>query len=129
MFCLPTKLLDRISMPLLIAACALLVMVLIPGLGYVVNGSRRWIRLLAFNFQVSELTRVFVLIYVASYAVRRSEELRGTFSGLAEAAGPAHVHRRAAARRAGLRRRHRAVRHRLRRCSSSRARGFATRSG
>jgi cell division protein FtsW len=86
-FCLPTKLLDRISMPLLIAACALLIVVLIPGLGYVVNGSRRWIRLLAFNFQVSELTRVFVLIWVASYAVRRSEELRGSFGGLLKPLG------------------------------------------
>ena len=86
-FCLPTKLLDRLSMPLLIAACVLLLMVLIPGVGHVVNGSRRWIRLLAFNFQVSELTRVFVLIYVASYAVRRSEELRGSFTGLLKPLG------------------------------------------
>jgi len=86
-FCLPTRLLDRISMPLLIAAGALLLFVLVPGLGHVVNGSRRWIRILAFNFQVSELTRVFVLIYIASYAVRRQEELRGTFAGLAKPLG------------------------------------------
>ena len=81
-FCLPTRLWERISMPLLIAACALLLLVLIPGLGHQVNGSRRWIKLIGFNFQVSELARVFVLIYMASYAVRRSEELRGTFGGL-----------------------------------------------
>ena len=42
------------------------------------NGSRRWLRLAGINFQVSELARVLVLIYVASYAVRREEELRGT---------------------------------------------------
>ena len=36
---------------------------LIPGLGHMVNGSRRWMRLLGFNFQVSELARVLVLIY------------------------------------------------------------------
>jgi cell division protein FtsW len=83
-FCLPTRLLERLSMPLLIAACALLLIVLIPGLGYSVNGSRRWVRLLGFNFQVSELTRVFVLIYLASYAVRRSDELRGTLAGIAK---------------------------------------------
>jgi cell division protein FtsW len=87
LFCLPTRLLDRISTPLLIAAFALLLFVLIPGLGHEVNGSRRWIRILAFNFQVSELTRVFVLIYMASYAVRRSEELRGTLAGLAKPLG------------------------------------------
>jgi cell division protein FtsW len=35
------------------------------------------------NFQVSELVRVIVLIYMASYAVRREKELRTTFKGLA----------------------------------------------
>ena len=47
-----------------------------PGLGHSVNGSRRWLRLAGLNFQVSELARVLVLIYIASYAVRREEELR-----------------------------------------------------
>lgn len=81
-FCLPTRLLERISTPLLIAAGILLLMVFVPGLGHSVNGSRRWIRLVGFNFQVSELTRVFVLIYIASYAVRRSDELRSSLMGL-----------------------------------------------
>ena len=86
-FCLPTRLLERISTPLLITAGVLLLMVFIPGLGHSVNGSRRWIRLGFLNFQISELTRVFVLIYIASYAVRRSDELRGTFMGLAKPLG------------------------------------------
>ena len=86
-FCLPTRLLERISTPLLITAGVLLLMVFIPGLGHSVNGSRRWIRLGFLNFQISELTRVFVLIYIASYAVRRSEELRGTFVGLVKPLG------------------------------------------
>jgi cell division protein FtsW len=87
LFCIPTRLIERISMPLLIVAVGLLFVVLVPGLGHSVNGSRRWIRLLGFNFQASELARVLVLIYVASYAVRRSEELRGTLSGLAKPLG------------------------------------------
>jgi cell division protein FtsW len=62
-------------------------MVFIPGLGHSVNGSRRWVRLGFLNFQISELTRVFVLIYVASYAVRRSEELRGSLMGLVKPLG------------------------------------------
>ena len=86
-FCLPTRLLERISTPLLIAAGVMLLMVFVPGLGHSVNGSRRWIRLGFLNFQISELTRVFVLIYIASYAVRRSDELRGTLKGLAKPLG------------------------------------------
>jgi cell division protein FtsW len=72
MFCIPTELLERISVPLLVVAVALLVIVLVPGVGHAVNGSRRWLRLGGVNFQVSEAARVLVLIYIASYAVRRS---------------------------------------------------------
>jgi cell division protein FtsW len=73
--------------PLLIAAVALLFFVLIPGLGHVVNGSRRWIRVLGFNFQASELARVLVLIFIASYAVRREDELRSSAMGLIKPIG------------------------------------------
>jgi cell division protein FtsW len=50
-----------------------------------VNGSRRWLRFAGINFQVSELARVLVLIYIASYAVRRESELRGSLAGLTKA--------------------------------------------
>ncbi len=87
LFCIPTRLLERASMPLLIAAIGVLVVVLVPGLGHSVNGSRRWLHVAGLSFQVSELARVFVLIYLASYAVRRAEELRGTLTGLAKPLG------------------------------------------
>lgn len=86
-FCIPTRFVERMSTPLLILAIALLFIVLVPGLGHSVNGSRRWVRLVGFNFQASELARVLVLIYLASYAVRRADELRGTFAGLAKPLG------------------------------------------
>ncbi|HTX24706.1 MAG TPA: putative lipid II flippase FtsW [Steroidobacteraceae bacterium] len=82
LLCVRTERLERLSTPLLIAAFVLLFLVLVPGLGHVVNGSRRWLKLAALNVQVSELARVFILIYLASYAVRREEELRGSFAGL-----------------------------------------------
>ena len=81
-FSIPTELLERASLPLLAIAIALLLIVLVPGLGHSVNGSRRWLRLAGANFQVSELARVLVLIYIASYAVRREAELRESFVGL-----------------------------------------------
>jgi cell division protein FtsW len=68
-------------------ATVLLVLVLVPGLGHSVNGSRRWLRVAGASFQVSELVRVIVLIYMASYAVRREKELRTTFKGLARPLG------------------------------------------
>ncbi len=81
-FCIRTEHLEKLAWPLLIAALLLLFAVLIPGLGHMVNGSRRWIRLLGFNFQASELARVLTLIFIASYAVRREAELRDTALGL-----------------------------------------------
>jgi cell division protein FtsW len=81
-FAIRGELLEKWSFPLLLLAVVMLVLVLIPGIGHVVNGSRRWIRIAGIGFQVSEATRVMVLVFIASYAVRREEELRSSFSGL-----------------------------------------------
>jgi cell division protein FtsW len=78
---IPTSVWEKHSIYLLGAAFVLLVLVLVPGLGHEVNGSRRWIRLSIMNFQVSELARVMLLTYIASYAVRRSDELCSSFKG------------------------------------------------
>jgi cell division protein FtsW len=86
-FCVRTEYLEKMAWPLLIAGVVLLFLVLIPGVGHVVNGSRRWIRLLGFNFQASELARVLTLIFIASYAVRREQELRQTAMGLVKPVG------------------------------------------
>jgi cell division protein FtsW len=75
---------ERLAPVLLGAAIVMLLAVLVPGLGEIVNGGRRWLRLGALNFQVSELARVLVLIYIASYAARRQDELRETLTGLAK---------------------------------------------
>ncbi len=87
LFCIKPEFIERNSMVLLTLAAALLVMVLVPGLGHVVNGSRRWIRFAGFNVQASEVARVLVLVYVASYAARRETELRTTFAGLMKPLG------------------------------------------
>jgi cell division protein FtsW len=86
-FCVPTQALEKISVPLLVLAISMLLLVFVPGLGHTVNGSRRWLQLGGLNFQASELARVLVLIYLCSYAVRREQELRTTFSGLAKPLG------------------------------------------
>ena len=77
----PTDLWEKHSIALLVLAFVLLLLVLVPGIGHVVNGSRRWVRLGFMNFQVSEVARVLLLTYIASYAVRRADELRGSFAG------------------------------------------------
>ncbi|MFO1410151.1 MAG: putative lipid II flippase FtsW [Steroidobacteraceae bacterium] len=87
LYTLPIATLERLAMPLLVVAGVLLLLVLIPGLGHAVKGSRRWLSIAGLNFQVSEGARVLVLIWVASYAVRYEAALRSSFGGLARPLG------------------------------------------
>ncbi len=56
---------------LFLVGVALLVLVLIPGVGRSVNGSRRWLSLFIFNLQPSELMKLFAVLYAADYTVRK----------------------------------------------------------
>jgi cell division protein FtsW len=71
-FQVPIKLWQQAAPYLFILGMALLVLVLIPGIGREVNGSRRWISLFALNVQPSELMKVFVVLYAADYTVRKA---------------------------------------------------------
>ena len=71
----PTEYWQKSSAVLMILAILLLVAVLIPGVGRVVNGSSRWLSLAGINIQVSEPARLMVLMYIASYAARHGAEL------------------------------------------------------
>jgi len=59
----------------------LLCLVLLPGVGYEVNGSTRWVRFGSINLQVSEPARLCLLIYLAGYVVRQQKALRERFVG------------------------------------------------
>jgi len=69
------------STALLLFSMALLVIVLIPGIGREVNGSRRWLSLFVITLQVSEVLKLFVVVYLASYLARYQEAVRETFLG------------------------------------------------
>lgn len=74
----------RASVPLLFLGMGLLVLVLVPGIGREVNGSARWLPLGAFNLQPSELMKLFMVLYLAGYLVRRGEEVRSAVRGFAK---------------------------------------------
>jgi cell division protein FtsW len=84
---IPTRLWERLALPLLLLGFLFLVVVLIPGIGYEVNGSRRWLRAGSMNFQASELARVVLLMYLSSYVVRRQGELKERLSGFLKPLG------------------------------------------
>lgn len=66
---------------LLLVGFVLLALVLIPGIGREVNGSRRWLALGPFGLQVSEFVKLSVVLYLAGYLVRRHEEVKSKFAG------------------------------------------------
>jgi len=59
----------------------LLVLVLIPGIGKEVNGARRWLPLKIFNFQPSELMKLFIVLYAADYTVRKQHVMKKLSNG------------------------------------------------
>lgn len=66
---------------LLLIVMLMLALVLIPGIGHSVNGSARWIGFGPLGFQVSELTKFAVVIYIAGYLIRRNNEVQSKLSG------------------------------------------------
>jgi cell division protein FtsW len=65
----------------LFGALALLILVLIPGVGHEVNGSQRWLPLGPFTLQPSEFAKLAVVVYLAGYMVRREHEMRHQWQG------------------------------------------------
>ena len=80
-FNIPVSVWQKLGPWLLLIGLILLVVVLIPGVGRTVNGATRWIDLGVFNLQVSEMMKLFVIVYLAGYLVRRGDEVRTSFKG------------------------------------------------
>ncbi len=64
---------ERSARALFMVSIGLLILVLVPHVGTVVNGARRWLPLGLMNFQPSELAKFAVLIYAADYMCRKME--------------------------------------------------------
>lgn len=64
---------------LLVGALGLLFATL--AVGRTVNGAKRWIGFGFFNIQPAELAKLALITFIASYLVRRSDEVRGNFIG------------------------------------------------
>ncbi|HFE38634.1 MAG TPA: putative lipid II flippase FtsW [Gammaproteobacteria bacterium] len=60
---------------LLIFGIILLAAVLIPHVGYTVNGSARWMRLGGVNIQISEIVKSFFIIFLAGYLAKHQARL------------------------------------------------------
>lgn len=82
-FQIPMRLWQKYSLYPFLLGMALLTLVLVPGIGNEVNGSRRWLSLFIVNFQPSEFMKLFVVIYVANYTIQRAAYLDSFRKGFA----------------------------------------------
>ena len=71
-FNIPIAWWQKMAPYLFLIGLALLVLVLIPGIGIKAGGSRRWLRLFVINPQPSEFMKLFAAMYVADYTVRKA---------------------------------------------------------
>lgn len=78
---IPIDYIKRTSPLLLISSTLLLIMVLIPGVTKPINGSLRWIFFGPISVQPSEIAKIALIAYIASYMVRRNQELRSSIKG------------------------------------------------
>ncbi|MGX2029210.1 putative lipid II flippase FtsW [Methylocaldum gracile] len=73
---------QKSSLSLFLFGLILLVVVLMPGVGKVVNGSSRWINLFGIRVQVSEVFKLIAVIYTASYIHRHLHTVRDSVQGM-----------------------------------------------
>jgi len=80
-FSVPVARLHESAKWLFLLGLVLLVVVLIPGVGKEVYGARRWLSLYVLNLQPSELMKLFVVLYVADFTVRKQDSMQSVRKG------------------------------------------------
>src|SRR3990167_9346656 len=78
---IPLAFWEEMSFALLLLCFFVLLAVLVPGIGSVVNGSRRWIHLGFISLQVSESVKLMAILYLAGFLQRHLHEVQTRLSG------------------------------------------------
>ncbi|MSM40459.1 MAG: putative lipid II flippase FtsW [Geobacter sp.] len=71
----------KAAVPILLSCLALLVLVLIPGIGGSAGGAARWIRLPGFSLQPSEMAKIALIMYMAYSLDKKQDKVRFFSSG------------------------------------------------
>lgn len=78
---IPLRVWQKYAPYLFVFTLLLLILVLVPGIGKGVNGARRWLPFKIFNFQPSELMKLFIVLYAADYTVRKQDVMKKLTKG------------------------------------------------
>ncbi|MHB1231626.1 MAG: putative lipid II flippase FtsW [Burkholderiales bacterium] len=80
-FQFPLRAWQKLAPYLFAGGIVLLILVLVPGFGREINGSKRWISLLVVNLQPSELMKLFAVLYAADYTIRKANYIENFVKG------------------------------------------------
>jgi len=80
-FQVPTAMWQRHASRLFMLAFVMLILVLVPGIGKVVNGSRRWVSLGIMNLQPSEIMKLAACLYAADFTTRKADYMHSITKG------------------------------------------------
>jgi cell division protein FtsW len=76
---------QRIVIALVILSLVLLALTLVPDIGKMINGSRRWLRFGMLSFQPSELAKFSLVVYMSYYIAKKGARIRDFVNGLVPA--------------------------------------------
>ncbi len=79
---IPVSWLHRLSRPALIIAIAMLIIILIPGIGVEVNGARRWLNLGFSRFQAVEAMKLAMIMSLAAYMMKHEKAVQQSMLGV-----------------------------------------------
>lgn len=72
----------KMALPLFIIALILLLLVFLPGVGVKLQGASRWVNLGPISFQPTELMKLAVIVYLASWLATRGDRIKSLREGL-----------------------------------------------
>ncbi len=72
----------KIAVPLFVMALFLLLLVFVPGLGINLQGASRWINLGPISFQPTEIMKLALIIYLATWLEARGKRIKDFYEGL-----------------------------------------------
>jgi cell division protein FtsW len=79
----PTRIIERLPLPLVIFSLGLLLMIFVPGLYSEAGGSKRWLKLFSFlRFQPAELAKVAIVFFLAKNLSRPHNQIKSWISGI-----------------------------------------------
>jgi cell division protein FtsW len=76
---------QRVVLAVVLVSLILLAATIVPGVGRMINGSRRWLRFSILSFQPSELAKFALVVYLSYFMAKKGERIRDFMNGLVPA--------------------------------------------